>query len=82
VYGTGVPGPANNIKVEVFKLQKRPEQPFAATADIPGRTVKVTHVSTGMNAINFEHEDSNKRGVYWVRVSGGSVSEGYLVDLY
>jgi hypothetical protein len=82
VYGTGVPGPASNIKVEVFKLQKRPEQPFPATAEIPGRAVKVTYVSTGMNAINFEHEDFNKRGVYWVRVSGEGVSEGYLVELY
>jgi hypothetical protein len=81
VYNTGASDTAG-IKVEVFKLQKRPDQPFPATAEIPGHPVKVTHVSTGMNAINFEHEDANKRGVYWVRLSGGKVNTGYLVELY
>jgi hypothetical protein len=44
--------------------------------------IQVNHVSTGMNAINFEPETPDKRGVYWVRVTGDGVSEGYLVELY
>ena len=83
LYGSGVKGPADKISVEVFKLTKRPEQPYGATDPIPGRPCKVLHVSTGMNnAINFEHEETNKRGIYWVRVSEGKNSDGYLVELY
>ena len=83
VYGTRVKGPADKIQVEVFKLPKRPEQPYGANDIIPGHLCKVTHVSTGMNnAINFEHEDSNKRGIYWVRISEDHNSDGYLVELY
>jgi len=83
VYGSSVKGSGDRITVEVFKLSKRPEQPYGANDIIPGRACKVTHVSTGMNnAINFEHDDSNKRGIYWVRVSEGKNSDGYLVELY
>lgn len=82
LYGAGKPGALGKLKVEVFKLQKRPEKAFTAKAEIPGRVVKVNHVSIGMNAVNFEPEDYNKRGVYWVRVSGGDIREGYLVELF
>jgi hypothetical protein len=82
LYGAGGSGAANKLKVEVFKLQKPPEHPFPARSEIPGRVIQVNHVSTGMNAINFEPETPDKRGVYWVRVTGDGVSEGYLVELY
>jgi len=60
---------ATNPKVEMFRLAKRPEQPFAAAADIPGHMIKVPHVSRAMmNGINFEPAEPAKRGIYWVRV--------------
>ena len=82
LFGAGHLGPADKVRIELFKLQKRPEQAFPAGAEIPGRAIKVNHVSSGMNAINFEPEEPNKRGVYWVRASGNGQSEGYLVELY
>ena len=82
LYGAGQPGAPDKLKVEVFKLPKRPDKAFSAKGEIPGRVVKVNHVSIGMNAVNFEPEDANKQGVYWVRVNGGDIREGYLVELY
>ena len=74
---------ATNPKVEIFRLAKRPEQAFPATADIPGHVIKVSRVSRAMmNGINFELAEPAKRGIYWVRVTGESLHEGYLVELY
>ncbi len=82
LYGIEKPKSADEVKVEVYRLSKRPEKPFTANEEIDGRPVKVNHVSLGMGSINFEPEDYAKRGVYWVRVKGGGVSEGWLVELY
>jgi len=82
LYGIEKPKSAAEVKVEVFRLSKRPEKPFSANEDIDGQVVKVNHVSLGMGSINFEPEDPAKRGTYWVRVKGGGVSEGWLVELY
>lgn len=80
VYGTGTPDSADKLKVEMFKLPKRPDK--TPTGDEPGRRIKVEYVSLGRNAINFEPEQPVKRGIYWIRISGGGVSESYLVELY
>lgn len=83
LYGIDRPDSPDKIRIEMFRLSKRPDKPFSATADIPGRKVEINHVSLSMlNGINFEPEEPAKRGVYWVRVSGGGVHEGYLVELY
>jgi hypothetical protein len=82
VYGVGKPGSVDKLKVEVFKLPKRPEKSLSVNGEIDGRVIKVNHVSLGMGGINFEPEEPAKRGVYWVRVSGDGVREGYLVELY
>jgi hypothetical protein len=82
LYGIEKPKSASEVTVEVFRLSKRPEKPFSANEDIDGQVVKVNHVSLGMGSINFEPEDPAKRGTYWVRVKGGGVSEGWLVELY
>jgi hypothetical protein len=83
LYGAGVPDSADKVKVQIFKLSKRPDKPFSASADIPGREVAVKHVSkASMNGINFEPEDPATRGIYWVVVKGGGISESYLVELY
>jgi hypothetical protein len=67
---------------EIEKRPKRPDHSLPASGEIPGRQIKINHVSLGMNAINFEPEEPAKRGIYWVRISGGGVHEGYLVELY
>jgi len=63
-------------------LPKRPERSLPATGEISGHSLKINHVSLGMNAINFEPEEPAKRGIYWVRINGGGIHEGYLVELY
>ena len=82
LYGAGQPSSVDKLKVEVFRLSKRPEHSLPSSGDIPGREIKVNHVSLGMNAINFEPEEPNKRGIYWVRINGGGVRDGYLVELF
>lgn len=83
LYGAGKAESADKLKVEVFRLSKRPEKPLSQHGEINGRVIKVNHVSLGMgDAINFEPEEPARRGIYWVRVNGGGVSEGYLVELF
>jgi hypothetical protein len=83
LYGAGKPESADKLKVEVFRLAKRPDKPLPLHGEIDGRSIKVNHVSLGFNsAINFEPDEPNKRGVYWVRVTGGGIREGYLVELF
>jgi len=83
LYGAGVPDSADKVKVRIVKLSKRPDKPFSATAEIPGREIAVKHVSiASMNGINFEPEEPAQRGIYWVTARGGGVRESYLVELY
>ncbi len=83
LYGAGRPESADKLKVEVFRLSKRPEKALPLHGEIVGRRIKVNHVSLGMNgAINFEPDEPKNRGVYWVRVTGGGVREGWLVELF
>lgn len=82
LYGAGKPDSADKLKVEVFRLSKRPENTLPQHGEIDGRVIKVNHVSLGMGGINFEPEEPAKRGVYWVRVNGGGINEGYLVELF
>lgn len=82
LYNAGHPGSVDKLKVEVIRLPKRPERSLPATGEIAGHSLKINHVSLGMNAINFEPEEPANRGIYWVRVNGGGIHEGYLVELY
>lgn len=81
LYGAGDPGSADKVKVEIFKLPKRPEN-GVPSGEAPGRPIEVGHVSLGMNAINFEPAQPVRRGIYWVKISGGGVRESYLVELF
>jgi hypothetical protein len=74
----------DKLTVEVFRLSRRPDKKFGITADIPGRIVKVGYVYSYSNTINFEPDQElvRKGGVFWVRIRGGGVREGYLVELY
>ena len=72
-----------DLKVEVYRLQSRPEKPFKSTEEIPGKALKVPFVYTYLNAINFEPtgEKITKPGIFYVRIKGGGVKEEYLVEL-
>lgn len=75
---------AKDLKVEVFELSKSPDKPFSMTEEIPGKALPVTYVKTYINAINFEPqpEPITNRGIFWVRIKGGGVSESYLVEIF
>ena len=66
------------------QLTKRPQKKFREEEEIPGTKLPVVHVSTYENAINFEPAAKaiTEAGIYWVRIRGGGVSEGYLVELF
>lgn len=83
LYGAGVPKSADEVKVNIYKLSSRPDRPFTANAEIPGREIPVKYVSIAMmNGINFEPEEPVKRGIYWVVAKGGGIRESYLVELF
>ena len=75
--------PLNQLTVEVFKLPNRPKRTYGRSSKIPGKKLPTEYVSVYNNAINFEPDSSTVgSGIYWVRVYGGGVSEGYVVELY
>lgn len=82
LYGAGKPDSLDKLTVEVFRLSKRPDNALPLNGEIEGTKVKINHVSLGMGGINFEPEDPARRGIYWVRATGGGVRAGYLVELY
>lgn len=73
-----------DLTVEVYKLRTRPEKPFSNSETIPGKALPVEYVSSYLNTINFEPQPDpiTGRGIYWVRIKGGGLREGYLVELY
>ena len=82
LYGVTMPPSADNIKVEIYKLPRRPDKPYTSDESVPGRVIKVRHVSLAFHGINFEPDEPGKRGIYWVRVKGEGIEEGYLVEMY
>jgi hypothetical protein len=83
LYGIEVPGSLNKLEVRVFRLKERPAKPFPAAADVPGREIRVRHVSKALfGGINFEPDEPAQRGVYWVVVRGPGIREAYLVELF
>lgn len=83
IYGIEVPEPLDKLEVRVFRLTERPEKPFSASADIPGREIRVRSVTKALlNGINFEPEEAAERGIYWVVVRGPGVREAYLVEFF
>lgn len=84
LYLTEEAPPKDDIKVEVYKLTRRPEKPFSSSEEIPGTALPVAYGAVYGNAINFEPqpEPITGRGIYWVRITGGRLREGYVVELY
>ena len=74
---------ADELTVEVYRLKSRPEKRLLRNDEPEGRKLPVEFVHTYLNTINFEPESSKvKKGIYWVRVTGGGVREGYVVELF
>ncbi len=83
LYGIEVPESLDKLEVRVFLLKERPAKPFAVTADVPGREIRVRHVSKALfGGINFEPDEPAERGVYWVAVRGPGIREAYLVEFF
>jgi hypothetical protein len=71
------------ISVEVFRLTKRPESPLPMSGEIEGKPIAVNFVSKSLlNGINFEPAKPAEKGIYWVRIKGGGLRIGYVVELY
>ena len=71
------------LTVEVVRLSVRPQKPLPDRGPLPGEAVAVGFVGVYENAINFEPDvPFDEPGLYWVRITGGGVKEGYLVELY
>jgi hypothetical protein len=69
--------------VEVFRVTKRPESPLSMSGEIEGKPIAVDYISKSMmNGINFEPAKPAEKGIYWVRVKGGGLRIGYVVELY
>lgn len=81
-YMTG-PLPAET-KVRIWKLNSRPGQSIPWGEEPKGREIDVGYSFVYDNTINFEPDSKihGKRGIYWVRVHGGSVREQYLTELF
>ena len=75
--------PADELKVEVYRLLERPEKPFSSNEEIPGEALPVSFVHTYENGINFEPTGKifTDPGIFYVRIKGGGVKEAYLVEL-
>lgn len=83
VYIEGKLPPIDEVKVEVFRLKKRPESPLSMKGEIEGESIKVTYIAKSiLEGINFEMETPASRGIYWVRVTGGDLRIGYVVELF
>lgn len=73
----------NKVNVEVFRLTKRPEKALPMHGLIDGHVVPILHKSNSMlNGINFEPEEPTRKGIYWIRVTGGGARYGYVVELF
>ena len=71
------------ISVEVFRLTNRPESPLPMSGEIEGKPIAVNFVSKSLlNGINFEPAKPAEKGIYWVRIKGGGLRIGYVVELY
>lgn len=83
LYLTQKAPPVDQLTVEVFKIPNRPKSAYGRSSKIPGKKLPTEFVFSYNNAINFEPDSSTVgSGIYWVRIKGGGVSEGYVVELY
>lgn len=74
----------DKVKVEIYKLKKPPTKKLRSNEVPDGKEIGVKYIFTYMNTINFEPDDftAGDRGVYWVRVTGSGLKEGYVVEFF
>ena len=72
------------IKISIFKLRKVPEKKILSKTEPEGRDIGVKYISTYGNTINFEPDKftAGDRGIYWVRITGGGLRVGYVVEFF
>lgn len=82
LYLTQPAPPKDELEVEVFRMEERPEKSYSANADVPGESLPVPFVHTFENAINFEPTGQafSEPAIYYVRIRGGGVREDYVVE--
>jgi len=83
LYLTEAAPSADALKIEVYRLQSRPEKPFRSNDEIEGEALPVSFGYTFENTINFEPTGKTfqEPGIYYVRIKGGGVREEYVVEL-
>lgn len=83
-YQQGQVPPKNKIKISIFKLHKTPTKKISSNAIPEGRDIGVRYIATYKNTINFEPKDftAGDRGIYWVRITGGGMRVGYVVEFF
>lgn len=73
----------DKVNVEVFRLTKRPEKALPMHGLIDGHIVPILHKSAApRSGINFEPEEPTRKGIYWVRITGGGARYGYVVEIF
>ena len=79
----GVPS-KDKIKISIFKLLKAPEKNISSSAEPEGSDIGVKYISAYGNTINFEPDkfEAGDRGIYWVRITGGGLRVGYVVEFF
>lgn len=74
----------DKVRVRVFKLRIRPDKKPINLDELDGRELEIPYIATSGNSVNFEvnYHRGKKKGIYWVSIKGGGLSEGYLVEIY
>lgn len=85
-YGAPDPGKAENVKVEVHRLERRPAGALSPRDPLPGLPLRIRHLgvsrATGVPAIHFEVERPFHLGPHAVRLTIGQWMHQYVVELY
>jgi hypothetical protein len=85
-YGAPDPGTAENVRVEVSRLDRRLTEALSPRDPLPGIALKVPHIgvsrATGVAAINFEVERPYRQDCLAVRIRIGEWMRQYVVELY
>jgi hypothetical protein len=85
-YGAPDPGKAENVRVEVSRLDRRLNEALSPRDPLPGIALKLPHIgvsrATGVAAINFEVERPYRQDCLAVRIRIGEWMRQYVVELY
>ena len=75
--------PKDQLTVEVFKLPNRPKSAYGRSSKIPGsNSLRSTFLSTTMQSTSSPTVPPREWNLLELRIKGGGLSEGYVVELY